>query len=106
MPSPLAPRKIEAFHLNVLVGDEPLADYALLGPILLGQSRQQLRAHSRHFAFHFSEVAGMIAGLSYEGDPEAEALLYDMDSGGFLDRPTDGTRAELWPAGPTGSVSD
>lgn len=77
----VAQRKIEAFHLNVFVGEDPLTDYTLLGPLLLEQSPHQLRAQSRQLAFHFQEESELISGLSYEGDPDAEALLYDMESG-------------------------
>ena len=81
MAQPIAQRKIEAFHLNVFLGDDPLVDYTLLAPVLLDRSPLKLRAQGRHFAFHFEREKHMIFCVSYEGDPDAEALLYDMDSG-------------------------
>ncbi len=81
MAQTIAQRKIEAFYLNVLIGDDPLADYSLLEPLLLDGAPHSLSAHNRYFAFHFERHGDAILSVSYEGDPDAEALLYDTASG-------------------------
>lgn len=93
MADPIAQRKIEAFHLNVTIGDDALQDYSLLGPILIDHSPHNLRAHGRYYAFHFEREHRCIVCVSYEGDPDAEALLYDTDSG--QERLSDKRRSEI-----------
>jgi hypothetical protein len=74
-------RKIEGFHLNVHLGDEPLQDYAALRNLFIEGSPHKLTSTRRQLAFHVSEESESIVFLSYEGDSEAEALLYDMGTG-------------------------
>src|SRR5438477_926930 len=74
-------RKIEGFHLNVHIRDEPLQDYSLLTNLFIDNSPHKLRSERRQLAFHASEERPAVFFLSYEGDPEAEALLYDMGTG-------------------------
>lgn len=81
MPSKAALRKIEGFHLNVHMGVEPLQDYSLLSSLFLQNSPHNLVSQRRQLAFHVSKEQSAIFFLSYEGDPEAEALLYDMGAG-------------------------
>jgi hypothetical protein len=81
MPTKAALRKIEGFHLNVHVGDDPLQDYSLLAQLFLADTPHKLTSARRQLAFHVSEENRILFFLSYEGDPEAEALLYDMGSG-------------------------
>src|SRR5947209_7282992 len=93
MAEPVAQRKIEAFHLNVTIRDDALEDYSLLGPLLIDHSPHSLRAHGRYYAFHFEQQHRSIVCVSYEGDPDAEALLYDTDSG--KERLSDKRRSEI-----------
>src|ERR1044072_4751509 len=81
MATKAALRKIEGFHFNVHVGDEPLRDYSLLRNVFIDGSPHKLTSTRRQLAFHVSEEAEAVVFLSYEGDPEAEALLCDMTTG-------------------------
>src|SRR6266542_5364296 len=81
MPTRAALRKIEGFHLNVHVVDEPLQDYSVLRNLFVDNSPHKLTSERRQLAFHVAEEQEAIFFLSYEGDPEAEALLYDMGAG-------------------------
>src|SRR5438128_10483212 len=93
MPTKAALRKIEGFHLTVHVGDDPLQDYLLLAQLFLANSPHKLTSARRQLAFHVSEEDGAIFVLSYEGEPEAEALLYEMGSG--TERLTPRRRGEI-----------
>lgn len=81
MATKAALRKIEGFHLNVHIADDPLQDYSLLANLFIENSPHKLTSARRRLAFHVSEEEGTVFFLSYEGDPEAEALLYDMGTG-------------------------
>lgn len=74
-------RKIEGYHLNVHLDDNPLQDYSLLRPLLLNGGPFRLQSARRLLAFHAKTAGSLISILSYEGDPDAEALLYNMATG-------------------------
>jgi hypothetical protein len=74
-------RRIDAFHINVHLGEDPISDYQRLMPVLLDGSPHHLTSSRRHLAFHFERSSEIISLKSYEGDPQGEALLYDTATG-------------------------